>query len=261
MYVVNTNWDDSLLQQISESRKSVRIATPSLSQHDVKQILGAMRRDTNLEIATGFGIKEFYHGSTDLDAVESMIRGNGQIIGVPGLEAMFAVFDEERAFLSSGYLVSEGPASHKSYNVLIDNVYVSKQISTDFNQLIGTEPALAFSLRVVQDYREIVRQLRNNEKGIGNDKVSVAKSPTELLDSLDLKGWTLDVLEVVMRIKAQTFRLSEVYDYVQKLQASHPLNNNIEAKIRQQLQVLRDLQLLEFVDQRGTYRKRWPLVK
>jgi hypothetical protein len=239
----------------------VQIATPSLSRANVTDILGAMRRDVKLEVATGFGIKEFYHGKTDLDAVESLIKGKGQIIGVPGLEAMFAVFDNERAFLSSGYLVSEGPGANKTYNVLIDNPHVSKQISTDFDQLVRSEPAHMFSIGLIQDYREIIRQLRNNEKGGVREATPFSKTPTELLDSLDLKGWTLDVMEVVLRIKSQTFKLSEVYDHVEKLQVLHPMNNHIEAKIRQQLQVLRDLNMLEFLDQRGTYRKRWPLSK
>ncbi|MCD8007691.1 MAG: hypothetical protein LUF68_01930, partial [Clostridiales bacterium] len=50
------------------------------------------------------------------------------------------------------------------------------------------------------------------------------------------------------------FTLSEVYDFRDELKRQHPDNHNIEAKIRQQLQVLHDKGILEFVD-RGVYRK------
>ena len=67
-------------------------------------------------------------------------------------------------------------------------------------------------------------------------------------------------LELVLKLPKQTFRLEDLYASIQNLRQVHPLNNNIDAKIRQQLQVLRDLNLVEFIDQRGTYRKRWPLA-
>jgi hypothetical protein len=259
MIIVNTAWDDFLFQQIAECRQNIRIATPGLSSGHVQQILDAKRKEVSLEVATGFGIKEFYFGKTDLDAVEKLVENKDTITGVPGLEALFAVFDNERSYVSSGGLVAEGPGSTKSYNVLIDNPYISKQLSTDFDMLIKSEPAHLFSINVIQEYREIIRQLKNNEKGQKTSQTNTS-TPFEVLDSLDLRGWTLDVLEVVLKMKNSTFRLSEVYEYVEKLQTAHPLNNHVQAKIRQQLQVLRDLKLLDFLDQRGTYRKRWPLV-
>ena len=43
------------------------------------------------------------------------------------------------------------------------------------------------------------------------------------------------------------FSLSEIYSFVQRLSMLHPNNNNVEAKIRQQLQALRDLGMSEFL--------------
>jgi hypothetical protein len=52
------------------------------------------------------------------------------------------------------------------------------------------------------------------------------------------------------------FTLSDVYSHTRDLARNHPANLNIEAKIRQQLQTLRDEGKLEFVDYRGNYRRR-----
>jgi type II restriction enzyme len=49
------------------------------------------------------------------------------------------------------------------------------------------------------------------------------------------------------------FGLDEVYAHEAKLRARHVLNRHVRPKIRQQLQVLRDLGLLEFLG-RGRYR-------
>ena len=66
----------------------------------------------------------------------------------------------------------------------------------------------------------------------------------------------MDILNCVNRIEAQEFTLGEMYAFEDVLSTAHPANNNVRAKIRQQLQVLRDRGVIEFVD-RGRYRKVW----
>jgi type II restriction enzyme len=73
--------------------------------------------------------------------------------------------------------------------------------------------------------------------------------------NIEAKGWLLDVLLCVERIKKEEFSLVEVYRFESYLQAKHPSNNNVQAKIRQQLQFLRDRKVIEFFG-RGKYRLR-----
>jgi type II restriction enzyme len=72
---------------------------------------------------------------------------------------------------------------------------------------------------------------------------------------LQARGWTLDVLNVVHRLRKTEFSLDEVYGFAEELQELHPRNRNVEPKIRQQLQRLRDLGFLEFLGP-GRYRLR-----
>lgn len=67
------------------------------------------------------------------------------------------------------------------------------------------------------------------------------------------RGWTLDVLAIVRRLTQSEFVLSDIYAHQSELAALHPNNKNIRPKIRQQLQVLRDMNLLRF-EGRGRYR-------
>ena len=72
---------------------------------------------------------------------------------------------------------------------------------------------------------------------------------------IEQRGWTLDVLNVVRSLGKKSFTLSDVYAYSDELAATHPDNHNVDPKIRQQLQVLRKMGILEFVT-RGNYRLR-----
>jgi type II restriction enzyme len=76
--------------------------------------------------------------------------------------------------------------------------------------------------------------------------------PLAKLDA-DQRGWTLDVLNVVRSLGNERFSLSDVYAHEDVLSKLHPRNMHVRDKIRQQLQVLRDLGLLEFLGG-GQYR-------
>lgn len=72
--------------------------------------------------------------------------------------------------------------------------------------------------------------------------------------STEVKGWTLDVLKCLDQIHSQEFSLTEVYRFEDELKSKHPSNSFIRDKIRQQLQVLRDKNIIEFLG-KGKYRK------
>lgn len=70
----------------------------------------------------------------------------------------------------------------------------------------------------------------------------------------ETRGWTIQVMNLLDRIPNDHFSLDEVYDFEEELKKKFPNNNFIKAKIRQQLQVLRDKGLIEFKGN-GKYRK------
>ncbi|WP_394124589.1 DpnI domain-containing protein [Psychrobacter nivimaris] len=71
--------------------------------------------------------------------------------------------------------------------------------------------------------------------------------------SMASRGWTLDVWQCIDRLD-DSFSLNQVYAFADELRLKHPENNHVKDKIRQQLQVLRDKGIIEFVS-RGHYRK------
>lgn len=82
----------------------------------------------------------------------------------------------------------------------------------------------------------------------------VQKASLLKTENIDSRGWLFDILNCINEIRSDDFVLDEVYQYVPALQILHPNNNNIHAKIRQQLQLLRDAGYIKF-EERGHYRK------
>jgi type II restriction enzyme len=61
-------------------------------------------------------------------------------------------------------------------------------------------------------------------------------------------------MNCVELLNKQEFNLDEIYAFEKDLEILHPENNNIKAKIRQQLQFLRDKKYLQFFKKKGNYR-------
>ena len=73
--------------------------------------------------------------------------------------------------------------------------------------------------------------------------------------SVEARGWTLDVLRAIHTLGKKEFSLKEVYSLEESLARLHPANRHVQPKIRQQLQVLRRMRILEFLGG-GDYRLR-----
>lgn len=106
----------------------------------------------------------------------------------------------------------------------------------------------------VPDYGRIVL-IRNGHVEEKDKVVAHFRHTLSLKTSdLDSRGWLLDVLRCTDRMPGTEFTLQQMYAFAPFLQERHPDNHHVDAKIRQQLQILREKGIIEFT-QRGHYRK------
>jgi len=71
--------------------------------------------------------------------------------------------------------------------------------------------------------------------------------------SVEQRGWTLLTLSIVRRLGKREFTLRDIYALESRFAEAYPQNQHVRDKIRQQLQILRDLGVLRFAG-RGEYR-------
>ncbi len=97
------------------------------------------------------------------------------------------------------------------------------------------------------------------DQGLIHDAETVRSSWKKTLSLRDAipsaRGWLLQTWRIVERLPEASFRLEDVYAAEDELSAIFPANNNVRPKIRQQLQVLRDMGFIEFLGA-GRYQRR-----
>jgi len=98
--------------------------------------------------------------------------------------------------------------------------------------------------------------LVRDSKEVDKSNVIAEWKNTEFLRDCNHKsrGWLIDIMNCIDSISENQFTLNQMYSFEKYLKNKHADNNFIKDKIRQQLQILRDKGVIDFIS-RGIYRK------
>lgn len=261
--VLTTPWKEEFLKLVNKSKISIKITSPFVKYDICREMLLAKNRQTRINLITSFKLMSIYSGALDIKALEEIINNNGKIKNYPKLHSKIYLFDDEEAIITSSNLTVGGMTKNFEYGIYIDDSEVVKKISMDFHLLSINEKTGPVTKSSIEIVREILKKLPKSVSA----KLPIIdlETPEETLDVIEnsyesiqksLKGWKLEVFNCVHSIPEQVFSLNDINKFENHFKKIYPSNKHIRDKIRQQLQYLRDLGLIEFLGS-GRYKKLW----
>jgi len=262
-----TNPAIDIFMGLVKTSKEQLFASPFVKNNVTGMVIKNRPEDAQISLLTSYKLTNFYRGSSDLQALSDCIKNNIEVKSHSRLHAKTYIFDSQRAIVTSANLTLGGWQNNYECGVLLHDSNTVSQLRADFLQIFEDEEKVSTVTEEILSITESIIARVPKEKRIKFEKSEKDLFPkyepeddlydggvTTIVDTLS--GWRLDTFNVVSEIPANIFKLEQVYAYKQHLQELHPENRNVEAKIRQQLQELRDLGLIEFV-RPGLYRKLW----
>lgn len=265
MKILKTPWKNDLLELAATAKQSIKITSPFVKKEICNEIIDAKIPNVTFELITCFKLINIYTGSLDLSALENILSVNGVIKNCSRLHSKIYLFDCRKAIITSGNLTTGGVLKNYEYGLLIDNESLVSQINKDFIELSNNKNTGIIKSKDLRAVRNILTNIAKLEAiKLPSYSLNIVSSDYEL-DVLEisiekitreLSGWKLDIFNCLNNIPTQRFTITDVYSFENYLKNKHPLNNNVKDKIRQQLQALRDLGLVEFSGY-GNYRKLW----
>lgn len=263
MQLIRSPWNEMFYDLVGSCKKSIKITSPYLKEHAVKQLIERKQTDTALQLVTSFKLMNYHVGASDLSALDLIINNNGTIRNLQKLHSKIYIFDDQKAVITSGNLTNGGLVHNYEYGVLIDELKEVKRIEKDFDNLLNDKITGEILANNIEHARKILSEVPKTkpivlpaiENYADNEEVEIYTGGIRSITST-LSGWMLEVFNCLNEIPKPVVTLKEVKMFVPTLQKRHPGNNNIDAKIRQQLQYLRNIGLIEFVE-KGVYRKLW----
>lgn len=263
MKILKTPWKNDLLELVSQSKKSIKITSPFVKENICTELLNHKKKETRLELITSFKLMNIYSGSLDLNGLENIINSNGIVKNFSKLHSKLYLFDDEKVIITSGNLTNGGLVNNYEYGLYTTNSEIVSTVVQDFKSISTNENIGKIKLADIVAVRNILSKIPSSTT-IKLPKYEI-ESPEEKFDILEIKedvlssslrGWKLEVFKCAHSIPNQTFTLKEINKFEPHLKNIFPSNKHITDKIRQQLQYLRNLGLIEFLGN-GNYRKLW----
>ncbi|HMN32983.1 MAG: NgoFVII family restriction endonuclease [Chitinophagaceae bacterium] len=268
MKIVTTPWKNELFNLIKQSQESIKITSPFVKHNICEEILNIKKSHIKFELITDFKLRNIYLGSVDLDALEKIINNSGVVKNFSKLHSKIYLFDNKKAIITSGNLTNGGLLNNFEYGIYTDEQEIVSKIANDFYQLSSNENTGIVKNEHIKEVRQLLLKVPNEQHirlpkfDIENQKITDADEDSIILDidsiGTTFKGWKLEVFKCANKIPNTIFSLADINTFEKALKQKYPNNNHIPDKIRQQLQNLRDIGLIEFLGN-GNYKKLWEI--
>lgn len=263
MEILKTPWKNKFLKLVAESKESIKMTSPFVKENICNELIDVKNKKSKIELYTSFKLMNIYSGGLDLSGLKSIINDNGIVRNKSRLHSKIYLFDCKRVIITSGNLTNGGLLNNYEYGIYTEDKSIVNQVVEDFYSLSIDIDVGHIRLKDIKKVQQILSEIPIKESiRIPDYKFETSESnydiielPTGILET-SLKGWRLEVFSCIKLIPNQEFSLKDTQQFIPLLQQKYPSNNHIPDKIRQQLQNLRDLGLLEFLG-KGNYRKLW----
>lgn len=253
--IIKNPWDELFMQCVLESRQKIKITTPFISCDSCKLLINNKQKTVSLDLITDLRITNAYHGSLSIDGLRYLLKNKCNIRSLTKLHAKIYLFDDKKAIVTSGNMTNNGLKYNYEYGIYIEDNNIIKQINNDYEAIFNLTNNTKVNIESLDVLQGIIEKYPKNNKLFEDDYYPDFIVTQEQL-STSLSGWVLEVFNCINNLPNKNFDLQDIYSYEKYLKNIYPNNNNIQAKIRQQLQILRNIGLLEFTD-RGLYKCLW----
>lgn len=265
--IVKTPWETTFVNLLKQSKEIVYLASPFIKKQTADIIAQNCSTTIDLKYINSFKLSNFHRGVSDLLALRILNDHHFTQKNVHNLHAKFFIFDDQ-AIITSGNLTAGGLRNNLEYGLLVKGEIV-EEIRTDYLNIFNLEDYPYITNAILEKAGDILNSVPKEKQK--NMKIDDGKIFDDILNDentvekyeggvesifANLTSWKKDVFECLVEIENDVVNLDNIYSFEKNLSRLHPNNKNIRPKIRQQLQYLRDIGLIEFLKP-GIYKKLW----
>lgn len=236
------------------------VGSPYVSS-GVADITGMAPRGVDRTLITRTDLRDFASGASNLDSLCDIARDGVNVRTLSRLHAKVYVFDDSAALVTSANATTSGLHSNLECGLATDDREIVQQLAATLLGGFGAdEPPRVVSLRELESLYPPLKALRATLLDRPDVReVNQDESPFLFHHSVDFPehftGWKRLTMRGVVDMPEEEFTIDQLHMACSDAAANqYPKNNNVQAKLRQQLQVLRDIGLVEFVSP-GFYRR------
>ncbi len=262
--IVTTPTFDWLAESAAACKSRLLVASPFVND-GITDLTDLLSQDVSCSLLTRADLRNFALGSSNLQSLCALARGGVTVHHLDGLHAKVYVFDDTSALVTSANATFSGMSRNWECGLATSDKHVVEQLARSLLTGFGAASP---------PRRLWASELERLHVPVSAMKASLPKAPPptgrptddalppKVTFSVDdpevilegFTGWKRLALRGVLAMPTEGFRMQDLLPACAPAAAEqYPTNRHVEAKLRQQLQILRSLGLVEFV-RPGWYR-------
>ncbi len=262
MRFVTTPTRTWLRDAIGRCRHDIAIASPYVTAA-LNDELKCLRPGVKRQLITRTELPIFASRASDLESLIEFAQEGGAVFSLPGLHAKVYLLDHALALVTSANATFSGLSRNWECGVIVDGTdevaELERLLKTGFGSPLALQRWHCTELKSlrssVEDLRAALPLVNDAKMFQDGEFPDLALMPGAWQDAFArLPGWTRLTLEAVVIVGEAEFGIEQIYATgLPMAQSRYPNNTAPKEKLRQQLQRLRDLGLVEFLGN-GNYR-------
>lgn len=266
--IVTTPSNDWLLQRAKNCKSTMLVASPYVND-GILGLAQAVKDSVSKTLVTRTDLRDFAIGSSNLDTLCSLSRAGFTVRSLSDLHAKIYIFDGSAALVTSANATYSGMYRNRECGLGTRNVSLVNRLTRSLMRGLGANrPPRVMPLDELESLYIPLGTIKATlppEVPIPAINAPTSDAVYSITDNETLLkgfgGWLRLTLQGVLAMPPNQFRMDDLLGVCAPLASrQYPRNHHVDAKLRQQLQILRDLGLVEFVE-RGVYRYTMGLPK
>ncbi len=244
-----------LLERLASAKREVFLVAPYISDSILRECLSTTPPSVQTRVITALRLDSYLSGALELRALRSALDTSAtSAYSVARLHAKAVVVDDHYCFIGSNNLTHGGWYRNAELGLALDQSTVIAGVKQSLSHCLSSESCFRIVPQMLDELLSIPRPKR--AQAITDSLETAVHVGKEDIDAVvqHLGGWRGATLEVIRTKLPVEFALADIYQFEPHFRQLFPQNENIQAKLRQQLQALRDLGLVAFLGG-GRYQK------
>ena len=261
--IVATPTFDWLAEHARDCNSRILVGSPYVND-GIINLTNLVSKEVSRTLVTRTDLRDFALGASNLDTLCSLAKDGIAIHSLSNFHAKIYVFDHNSALVTSANATFSGMYRNFECGLATEDEQVIKQLAKSLLSGLGADrPPRKMKLEELESLyiplKAIKTSLPKPSRVAPTDNVPAVEAtfsisdPEMLLEGVS--GWLRLTLRGVLAMPETGFQLRDLVNECSGAAAKeYPKNQHVVAKLRQQLQRLRDLGIVEFVSP-GQYRR------
>ena len=266
--IVTTPTFDWLAQNAKACKSQLLVGSPYVNS-GILDLIDLVPKEVDRTLVTRTDLRDFAVGASNLDTLCSLANGGMVVRSLRNLHAKMYIFDCTSALVTSANATVPGMYRNLECGLATKEENSAKQLASLLLKGLGSnrrpveiKPERLEGMRASVEAIKVtlpVTPFAQNAQYHSQENAPAIEAYFSITDDAALvegfQGWTRLTLKGVLVMPEGGFQVSDLLAVCGPMAAKeYPKNQNVRPKLRQQLQILRDLGLVEFLG-KGFYQR------